>query len=495
MVSEQTVTETVWTEVERNLFVNPRPANLTGFVPTGATQAIADGGITLTSTVSTGLNTARLNWNAAGLRPSVTPGEPVTISVDICSPQLRSASLSMLFYDASGVYITGSIVSSPAYPNAAEFQRRTFAPIAPANAVTVAFYFANGGTIAVGDKITFRNIRFGAGDYFDGDTPSSDTVRYRWLGPSDASISVKETGEIITSQFSVFEVVTLTTTTDEIVFYAEPNATGFVYDNETLQRWYNPAKIVANVDKRPNAHGAYGLGQLFTEEHRPLITGQYYGTSSIDAKRARERLVSAFSEGFPVSIAVTDEEGVTTRRAAWLVDYDAPFDADFAHFTFDIEFIAPDPRRYGATESSSTGLPTPGSGLVWNLGTAPSGLYFDWGTAGSLGQLSVTNGGGAATNPRIEVGGAGAFLAGFRVTEIETGRELILERPTDFGDVVVLDSRTQRATLNGGDISRFLVSRDWFEIPAGATRRYQINPLGATSGAPTMTIYTASASL
>lgn len=295
----------------------------------------------------------------------------------------------------------------------------------------------------------------------------------------------------------VFEIVALTSSTDEIVFHAEPNPTGFVYDNETLQRWYALPKVSAKKSKRPNAHGIYGLGQIFTGEAEPIITGRYFGTSSIDAKRQRERLSAMFSDGHPIAMSVTDEEGVTTRRAVWLVEYDAPFEHDFSSFAFDLALVAPDPRRYGDGVSSAVGMPSAGSGLVWDLGTAPSGLFFDWGTVGEAGQVDFTNTGNAESPPRIEVGGDGAFDAGFRITEIDTGRELTFARSTNPGDVIVLDSRTQRATLNGsdGDVTIFLASRDWFSIPPGETYRYQINPLGGVSGAPTMTIYAAPASL
>ena len=95
----------------------------------------------------------------------------------------------------------------------------------------------------------------------------------------------------------------------------------------------------------------------------------------------------------------------------------------------------------------------------------------------------------------IEIGGAGSFDAGFRVTEIETGREITLERATNLGEVVVLNSRSQRATIGQGDVTALLSSRDWFTIPAGAERRYQITPLGSVSGSPTITIYAAPADL
>jgi len=289
-------------------------------------------------------------------------------------------------------------------------------------------------------------------------------------------------------------IVELISATDTITLTGDNPAGGWIYNNVTLDAWYSLPNVDAKLSKRPNAHGAFGLGQIFTKEARPVVNGQYYGASSADALVARNRLNALFSDGKPVTMRVTDDLGATTRQV-WLLEASTTFRYDFSHFPFDLALVAPDPRRYGPTTSDSEGMPTSGSGLVWNLGTAPSGLYWDWGTPGVAGQVQYTNTGNATSLPRIEVGGLGAFAAGFRITEIETGRELIFERATNLGDVVVFDSRTQRATLAGGDVTAFLSSRDWFSIPAGETRRYQINPLGAVSGSPTITIYAASASL
>lgn len=288
--------------------------------------------------------------------------------------------------------------------------------------------------------------------------------------------------------------VELISATDSITFAPTPDVSGFVYDNVTLDAWYALPSVAAKVSKRPNAHGAFGLGRTTVNEHRPIVVGQYYGSSATAALAARNRLSALFSDGASVTMRVTDELGATSRTV-WLLEADTKFRYDFSHFPFDISLVAPDPRRYGATISDSEGMPTPGSGLVWNLGTAVSGLYFDWGTEGVLGQVMLTNLGSATTYPRIDVGGAGAFAAGFRITEIETGRELTFNRATNTGEVIVFDSRTRRATLAQGDVTGFLSSRDWFAVPAGATYRYQITPLGAVTGAPTITLYAAPAYL
>lgn len=292
-------------------------------------------------------------------------------------------------------------------------------------------------------------------------------------------------------------LVELISATDSIAFYSTPDVNGYVYNNDTLDAWYALPSTDPKLSKRPNSHGAFGLGQIFTKEARPIVNGQYYGTSTADALTQRNRLNALFSDGKAVTMRVTDEIGMTSRQV-WLLEAATSFRYDFSHFPFDLSLVAPDPRRYGPTIIDIEPMPTGGSGLVWNLGTAPSGLYFDWGTPGLLGQVTFTNSGTATTFPRIEVGGgapAGAFLAGFRITEIETGRELTFERSTNPGDVIVLDSRTQRATLGAGDVTAFLSSRDWFAVPAGATRRYQITPLGGVTGSPTISLYAAPANL
>lgn len=289
-------------------------------------------------------------------------------------------------------------------------------------------------------------------------------------------------------------VVELISANDSIAFYPSPDVNGWVYDNDTLKAWYASPQSEAKINKRANAHGAFGLGQVFKKEHHPIVSGKFYGATATDALVARNRLNALAMDGNSITMRVTDELGPSTREV-WLLESDTEFLYDFAYFPFDLSLVAPDPRRYGALYSATDGMPSAGGGLFWNLGTAPSGLYFDWGVAGTLGQVSFTNTGGAETFPRIEVGGAGSFAAGFRLTEIETGRELTYVQSTNFGDVVVFDSRTGRATLGSGDVTKYLTSRDWFAVPAGATRRYQVNPLGAVTGSPTVAIYVAPANM
>lgn len=287
-------------------------------------------------------------------------------------------------------------------------------------------------------------------------------------------------------------IVEIVTPFDSIAFYPTPDMGGFVYDNKTLDEWYSQAQADPQAPKRPNAHGTYSPGTVFLKEKNPIIAGQYYGIDRVDALQARARLSAIFNEGESVVMRVTDELGSTSREV-WLLERDAPFTHDFTHFKFDLAFLAPDPRRYWPAVTLETGLPAPSSGLTWPLGSLPR--FFDWGTPGNLGQVAFTNDGDATTFPIIEV--EGGFLGGFRLTEVETGRELTTVRPTSVSDVITFNSRTGRATISngGGDITGTLTSRKWFSVPAKTTRRYQITPLGGVVGTPMMTFYAASASL
>lgn len=180
-------------EVGRQRFTNPRAIPpLTGFTPSnGTVDPIPGGGIAFTSTAATP-GGPRINWQASGYRLPVVAGETVEISADSWSPNDRLSALSILFYDASNAYITGSIISSASFGGLTP-ARGSRSGVVPAGAVTAAFYFGSGGAISIGDILNFDRIRFGTpgGEYFDGSMPAAGDFFYTWAGPANASESIK----------------------------------------------------------------------------------------------------------------------------------------------------------------------------------------------------------------------------------------------------------------------------------------------------------------
>lgn len=285
--------------------------------------------------------------------------------------------------------------------------------------------------------------------------------------------------------------ITLASDADAIEFYSTPDVNGWVYDNATMSSWLRLAEVDVKLNKRPNAHGTYLPDQLFTVEHRTEFAGQFYGETALAATVARNRLAALFNDGRAVVMTVTDDLGAT-GRVGFVIAYDPEWMPD-GHFAFAFAFAAPDPRRYAPSVEEATGLPSPSSGLLWPLGTTP-GLFWDWGTPGDPGRVTLTNHGNTTTFPVAYVGAGGTLSGGFRLTEVETGRELEFPVSTG-GGVVRLDSRTQRATINGGDVTGDMTRKEWFSIPPQATRSYQFAALGGVTGAPLFQLFGADAYL
>lgn len=288
--------------------------------------------------------------------------------------------------------------------------------------------------------------------------------------------------------------IILASPTDSVTLYGDdPYASGFTYRNETLTSWYELPDVEASIEARPNDVGAFGWERVYAGAAKPQITGTFFGSSLVDAANARNRLTGLYSGGAPITMTVIDERG-TYSRSLNVIAANVPWDPT-AVFEFTLGTVAVDPRRYGVTQTFTTGVPTSSSGLIWPLGTATSGRFWDWGTAGVAGTVTFTNAGNAQTLPAMTIGG-GAILGGFRITEVETGRELTYAFDVNASDVIRLDSRTKTVTINSsGAYSQRLSSRRWPLIPAKSTRTYLFTPLGTITGAPTMSVAVATADL
>jgi hypothetical protein len=139
-----------------------------------------------------------------------------------------------------------------------------------------------------------------------------------------------------------------------------------------------------------------------------------------------------------------------------------------------VQWYAPDPRLYGATQYASAPLRGTGSGLVYPL-TYP----LDYGTPASGGSLSFTNTGSAATEPIFTV--SGPLSQGFIITYVETGQHLTYSAPV--GSSIVVDCSAGTATTQGQDRTVFLTQRDWFSVAPGATATFAFATLGVETPA------------
>lgn len=145
----------------------------------------------------------------------------------------------------------------------------------------------------------------------------------------------------------------------------------------------------------------------------------------------------------------------------------------------------PDPYKYGPLMSAATGLPSPPpSGLAFPLFTTTG--FLDFGLPGDPGQVTLTNPG--TTDAFLTFAISGPVLGGFSLTDVASGRQITYAGDVPGGStVLIVDSATGRATLNGSDRSGELTSKQWWSVPPGGSSTVQFATFGAAGQTGSLT--------
>jgi hypothetical protein len=189
-------------------------------------------------------------------------------------------------------------------------------------------------------------------------------------------------------------------------------------------------------------------------------------SSASDADGALLRLKAATARGV-VELGVDVGSGrlsrlVEVRRVAVSAGF------EWWNLPVAVDMLARDPLLYGPEQIvGPIGRPDPGPGAAY-----PWVYPVVYGEPGSTGRITLTNSGTADVAPwSIRVTGP---LPNFSIVEVETGRRLVFSRLVGDGDVITLDPRSGRASINGqSDVTASLFIAEWPIIPAGQSRTYQ----------------------
>lgn len=141
------------------------------------------------------------------------------------------------------------------------------------------------------------------------------------------------------------------------------------------------------------------------------------------------------------------------------------------------ELIAIDPFKYGDALPLTTGLPAPGAGgLVFPLFQTTGKLEF--GAPGTSGQVTLLNPGTAPAYPTFTI--TGPVLGGVVLTDVASGRRIVYAGDVPAGaTLLIIDTATGTATLNGADRTGDLTSKQWWAIAARGSSTVQFATLGA----------------
>lgn len=210
-------------------------------------------------------------------------------------------------------------------------------------------------------------------------------------------------------------------------------------------------------DPIPGAHGSYGSTRVLRELRSIEVRGAAIAATEFEALALVDQLEAAVA-GAPVEMWVNDAQGAYSRVVeVEAVQIVGAYNRN--RVVFAVDLTAADPRRYRAPLAAGpAGLPTLDGGLTfpeafpWNFGD------YDFPTA------SVVNDGDIPVLPVVTItGAADSIVVHGGAQRIEFG---------DFAGVLVFDSVNRRAWLNGTDVTREMIRRDWPVVAAGETDEF-----------------------
>lgn len=271
---------------------------------------------------------------------------------------------------------------------------------------------------------------------------------------------------------------------DGLLFEGMPGSppSGLVYTR--LQGWQSGPPMRDDAEDRADSDGAFSVERSLRSARVLRFQGALVASTQAEAEQLWARWAAIQSDGRPFPLTVTDSLGQRTCMVSLAGEPEViPINNRRARVV--ARFIAHDPVKYGQPRSVSTGLPVPGGGLEYPLGS-PSGAL-DYGSNGDLGRVTVSNIGTAPISPRIRV--TGGLALGFEVVRLDTSQRLRYDRIVPEGTDVLIDCRTGGVLIDGtSDGSTYLTVADFFQAGRGESFEVQFLALGESTGAPTMTV-------
>lgn len=233
----------------------------------------------------------------------------------------------------------------------------------------------------------------------------------------------------------------------------------------SLQAGFNPWVLTVRTDAtsaRSRDHGSWSGAEWRDEVVIPipvLVEGETRNVAGWLA--AHQRLVAAFAPShtdIELRWVLGGVEYVMFGRPRLVEPHPGNIGLGLAHTR--CAFVALDPRIYGPETVLSAGLPSVSGGLTW-----PVAWPQVWPAQATRGTVVVTNGGTAATYPRLVIHGP---VQEPRVTHVQSGRTLAWGMSLEAGQWLDVDT-ARRTSLINGQVSRSgqMTSREWFELPPG----------------------------
>lgn len=269
-------------------------------------------------------------------------------------------------------------------------------------------------------------------------------------------------------------------TIDGIEFDAANRA---IWSAVNLVGWKSSPPMRAQAEDRPNGDGAFGSSKNYRSARvlgfEAVLDG---GVLELDYE---DRWAALQADGTPITISVEDGKGLRSVTGTLQGVAEVEPDPDHLGSTLRGTFLCYDPIKYGPAVTVSTGLPSAAGGLEYPLGTPSGALYY--GANGTLGRVTLTNGGTAEVWPSVVV--SGYLDSGFEVRCVGTGDVVRYDRVVPAGTTVSIDFRTGAVLIDGvSDASTYLTMDSFFPVPADGSCEVQFSAIGVGDSNAAMTV-------
>lgn len=255
----------------------------------------------------------------------------------------------------------------------------------------------------------------------------------------------------------------------------EVDANGCQWILTRLHGWdAGGAEVRRAVEVRPSGHGIFA--QRGWRGARLIgMQGDVLCPSRAAAAQVMTTLSTLLADGGYGELRVDDDDFPTLTARVGLADDPSVIWIGPTRVRYGLDFIAPDPLRYGDWITATTPFPEPTGGLEYDLYTNGAGVdlgYLDYGAAAASGVATVTNAGTAPSWPQFEVTGL-VDASGFEIVTVDTGTRLVFEGAVPAGSALVLDSATGSVVIDGdADRGALLTTREWEPVPAGGSATF-----------------------
>lgn len=265
-----------------------------------------------------------------------------------------------------------------------------------------------------------------------------------------------------------------TVTVDGLTFSTEgwTSPEGYTLWLDELKGWTDGPGVRRDRTQRMNAHGEFSE-RGWRDARMVTIEGEAVCPSDTTAALAEQDLAAILADGLMGVLEVSDSATVDMSIGAGLFSEPKIGHTNDLTLTYQIQFLCPKPRKYGAAVNDQTGVATPGGALEYPLDDP-----LDYGAAGDPGTVSLANTGTADTAPAFTV--TGDMPNGFTITHVQSGNRLVYSDAVLAGQTVRLDAADGSVWLEGNaDRTPKLTVREWVRVPKKTTATWLFEASGS----------------